>query len=279
MELTVVGCSGSTSGPDSPASCYLLRAPYQGRTYTLVMDLGPGAFGALYRYLDDPKEVDAIALSHLHPDHCLDMCAFYVGAQYSATAPWPTQAVYGPRGAGQRLAAAYEVASVDPGPTEPEPSIADHFDYHEWQPEQQIGPFDVRTVRVDHPVETYALRVQERAADNGMPASMVFSGDTGPCDQLIELARDVDLLLVEAAFLHRSDNPTGIHLSGRQAAEIGQAAGVGEVVLTHIPPWHDPQAVLREATPYSTAPVALAASGARWTIGRTSAEGTSSVAR
>ena len=75
MELTIVGCSGSVSGPDSTASCYLVRAPYEGRTYALVLDLGPGSFGQLYRYLD-PAQVDAIGLSHLHPDHCLDLTGF-----------------------------------------------------------------------------------------------------------------------------------------------------------------------------------------------------------
>ena len=65
MKLTIVGCSGSLSGPDSAASSYLVQAPYQDRTFSLLLDFGPGAMGALYRYLD-PRELDAIALSHLH---------------------------------------------------------------------------------------------------------------------------------------------------------------------------------------------------------------------
>ena len=95
MKLTIVGCSGSLSGPDSAASSYLVQAPYQDRTFSLLLDCGPGAMGALYRYLD-PREVDAIALSHLHADHCLDLCGYYVAARYSPTAPWPRRPVYGP---------------------------------------------------------------------------------------------------------------------------------------------------------------------------------------
>jgi ribonuclease BN (tRNA processing enzyme) len=262
MELTIVGCSGSVSGPDSPASSYLVQAPHQGRTFSLVVDLGPGAFGALYRYLD-PSEVDAIALSHLHPDHCLDLCAFYVGAKYSAGAPWAGVPLYSPSGAGARLAAAYDVAGPDGEESEPGPGIAHFFDYRAWQPEQRIGPFDVRVARVEHPVEAYALRIEQRDGDGG---SMVFSGDTGPCDALVELATGVDLLLAEAAFRHRPTNPPGLHLSGRQAAEAGAAAGVGKLVLTHIPPWNDPEATLAEARPYSRAPVTLARAGARWTV-------------
>ena len=82
MKLTVVGCSGSISGPDSPASSYLVQAPYDNRTFSLLLDFGPGAMGALYRYLD-PREIDAIGLSHLHADHCLDLCGYHVAACYS----------------------------------------------------------------------------------------------------------------------------------------------------------------------------------------------------
>ena len=263
MKLTIVGCSGSLSGPESPASSYLVQAAYAGRLFSLVIDLGPGAFGALYRYLD-PKEVDAYALSHLHPDHCLDLCAAYVAGRYSATAPWPRRPVHGPTGTGERIARAYDVARPDGTLSEPGPAIGDHFDYRDWREHQQIGPFRVQTRRVDHPVEAYAIRVEEDVPGGG---TLVFSGDTGPCAALVDLAAGVDLLLVESAFLDRADNPPGVHLSGRQAAEAGQAAGVGAVVLTHIPPWHDPDLVLAQALPHFAGPVSLATVGASWTIG------------
>lgn len=259
MELTVVGCSGSVSGPDSPASCYLVQAPYQGRTFSLVLDLGPGSFGALYRYLD-PREVDAVALSHLHPDHCLDLCALYVAGQHSATAPWPRIPVYAPAGAGERMARAYEVPL--PGPTtEPGPGIAEHFDYRGWQPRQQIGPFTVETALVAHPVPCYAVRV---ADDRG---TLVFSGDTGPSTALTGLATGADLLLVEAAFLDGPGLPTDLHLTPTQAAQAGAEAGVGTVVLTHVPPWHDRALVLAQAEPHFPGPVRLAETGGRWTVG------------
>ena len=114
MEFTVVGCSGSVSGPDSPAASYLVQAPYQGRTFTLVLDLGPGAFGALYKYFD-PSQVDAFGFSHLHPDHCFDLCAYFIAARYSPTAPWPVQPVYGPPGTAERIGRAYEVVQPDGG--------------------------------------------------------------------------------------------------------------------------------------------------------------------
>ena len=260
MQLTVVGCSGSTSGPHSPASCYLLQAPHQRRTFSLVLDLGPGAFGALHRYVD-PRTVGAYALTHLHPDHCLDLCAAYVAARYSPSAPWPAATVYAPGGAAERMRRAYDV----PGSEPEEPSIADWFDYRDWERTQTVGPFEITTTRVDHPVPTYALRVVERVAGGG---SLVYSGDTGPCDALTDLAAGADLLLVESAFRDGPELPTGIHLSGVEAAVIGSRAGVGAILLTHIPPWHDRLAVLAEAQPHFEGPVSLAAAGASWTIGR-----------
>lgn len=261
MRLTIVGCSGSISGPDSPASSYLLQAPHDNGTFSLLLDCGPGAMGALYRYMD-PRKVDAIALSHLHADHCLDLCGYHVAACYSPNAPWPPRPVYAPANAAVRLARAYEVLGSDGEPSEGGPSIAEHFDWRTWQASQRIGPFVVRTERVAHPVEAYGIRVEEYATG----ATMAYSGDTGPSEALVQLADNVDLLLVESAFLDDAHNPPGMHLSGAQAGAIGQAARVRAVVLTHIPPWHEPERVLAEAKPHFDGPVSLATPGAVWEI-------------
>jgi ribonuclease BN (tRNA processing enzyme) len=262
MRLTVVGCSGSVPGPESAASSYLVQAPYDGRTFSLVLDLGPGAFGQLYRHLD-PAQVDAIGLTHLHPDHCLDLCAFYVAARYSPTAPWPHIPVYGPPGTGERLRRAYEVDPYSPD-SEPGPGIAGHFDVRGWNSEQRVGPFWVRTVPVRHPVPAYAIRVDELNPEAG---SLTFSGDTGPSLELVDLARGSDLFLVESAFLEAPDNPADLHLTPRQAAEAAVAAEVETLVLTHIPPWYDRDEVLRQARPHFPGSVQVATPGAQWTIG------------
>jgi ribonuclease BN (tRNA processing enzyme) len=263
MKLTIVGCSGSLSGPNSAASSYLVQAPYQDRTFSLLLDCGPGAMGALYRYVD-PQEIDAIGLSHLHADHCIDLCGYHVAALYSPSAPWPRRPVYAPFDGASRLARAYEVSDSMSESSEAEESIAERFQWRTWEPSQQIGPFIVRTVRVEHPVETYAVRVEEDVPGG---ATMVYSGDTGPSQALVRLAQGVDLLLVESAFLDGPDNPPGMHLSGAQAARIGHTAGVASMVLTHIPPWYEPDQVLAEATPHFNGPLSLAKSGAVWDIG------------
>jgi ribonuclease BN (tRNA processing enzyme) len=123
-----------------------------------------------------------------------------------------------------------------------------------------VGPLRFRVARVAHPVETYAVRVSDGRS------SLVYSADTGPCQALVELARDADLLLAEAAFREGEDNPPDLHLTGRQAGEAAAAAGVRRLVLTHVPPWYDPRTAVEEARPVFDGDIELARSGARFDL-------------
>lgn len=253
MRLTVIGCSGSFPGPESPASCYLVDAPYDGRTFRLLLDLGSGAIGALQRRVD-LDTIDAVALSHLHPDHCLDLCGYYVARKYHPTGSRPPLAVYGPDGTAARLARAYGLPDA--------PGMTDQFDFVTY-PESsfEVGPLTLDVRLVDHPVAAYAIRL----AHDGR--SLVYSGDTGPCGSLDEIAKGCDLLLAEASFVESApDNPPNLHMTGRQAAETADRAGVGRLVLTHIPPWHEPGTVLAEARPYFDGPIMLARPGATYDL-------------
>ena len=220
MRLTVVGCSGSGPGPTSPASCYLVE--HDG--FRLVLDLGNGAFGPLQSYVD-PGEVDAVFLSHLHADHCLDIAPFVVWHRYAMTGARRRVPLYAPVGADRRLALAY---SDDGDP------LTDVFDFVFVGPGSfTIGPFEVTTARTAHPVECYAIRLSVGGR------SLVYTGDTGPCQGVVELARGADVLLAEAAHPQVEGLPGGLHLTGRQAGEHAGAAGVGRLLLTHVPAWVD----------------------------------------
>ena len=234
LDLTIVGCAGSYPSAESPASCYLLQAPYEGRTFNVVMDLGSGAFGALQRYVD-PADVDAVVLSHLHADHCLDMCGYYVFRRYRPAGALPPIPVYGPSNTATHLARAYDLD--DP------PGMSGQFDFDSWQDGQsvELGPFRFTSRRVAHPVEAYGLRVEHDGR------AVVYSGDTGPSDALVDLARDADALLCEASFVESADNPPGIHLTGAQAGDHARRAGVARLLLTHIPAWTDRSTVAAEA--------------------------------
>ena len=247
MRLTVVGCSGSYPGPDSSASCYLLEADHDGRVWRVLLDLGSGALGALQRYAD-PLSIDAVLLSHLHADHCLDLCGYYVLRKYHPTGPQPPIPVWGPAGAADRMARAYDLPT-DPGMTA-------EFDFHSWAGPVQVGPFTVVPMPVAHPVAAYGLRI---AADG---ATLAYTGDTGPTPVLDDLARDADLFLAEASFRSVDSSPPDLHLTGAEGGAIAPRAGARRLVLTHVPPWHDPQEALAEARTTFAGPSELARPGA-----------------
>ena len=243
MRLTVIGCSGSIPGPDSPASCYLIEE--QG--FRLLLDLGNGALGPLQRHTP-LTGIDTICLSHLHADHCLDMCPLWVAQTYAPDGPRPRIPVSGPDGTPQRLAQAYGFAE--------EPGMTGAFDFGVLRPgRREIGPFEITLARMNHPVETYGFRV----AAGGR--AIVYSADTGPCDALVGLARDADLLLCEASFLDGPGLPANLHMSAKQAAEHAARAGVGQLVLTHLAPWHDRERSRAEAAPVFPGPLTLATAG------------------
>ena len=104
MKLTILGCSGSGPGPKSPASSYLVE--HDG--FRLLLDLGNGAFGPLQGHCD-PGSIDAVFLSHLHADHCLDVAPFVVWHRYSGPKSRSLVPLYAPVGAERRLALAYDL--------------------------------------------------------------------------------------------------------------------------------------------------------------------------
>jgi len=251
VRLTVVGCSGSYAGPDGPASCYLLEADAQGRTWRILLDLGNGAIGALHNYTD-PLGIDAVAISHLHPDHCLDLCGFYVMRKYHPSGAQPRLPVYGPGGTGERMARAYDLPDG--------PGMQQEFDFRTFEPTFVVGPFTIEAIPVEHPVEAYGLRV---TADG---VTVAYTGDTAPCEALNRLAEGADLLLAEASFRASHENPPGIHLTGEEAGQLAASAGVGRLVVTHVPPWFDKQEMLREAQSVWDGPAELARAGAVYEV-------------
>lgn len=257
MKLTVIGSSGSFGGPGNPCSSYLVE--HDG--HRILLDFGNGALGELQRY-GDIYDLQAVILSHLHADHCVDMCGYYVARKYRPGGePLPLLPVWGPSGTRERIAKAYDTDDAE---------CESVFAFHnvlEGAPEGatantfESGPFTVRVVRVDHPVEAYAIRLEAGGR------TLVYSGDTGPCAALDHLAKGADLLLAEASFQEpRDDGLVGLHLNGREAGESATAGGVARLVLTHIPPWTDAELNLGAAQAAYDGPVNLATPGAVFQI-------------
>lgn len=247
MKLTVVGCSGSFPSADSACSSYLVEA----EGYRLLLDLGNGALGELQKYCG-LYDIDAVALSHLHPDHCIDMCGYFVARYYrhegGRCEPLP---VYGPEATEHRLTTAYADTPSDK-------SMSEVFDFRTLEPgiPFRVGPMTVHSARVRHPVEAFGFRIESAGK------VLVYSGDTGPCAAIDLLAQDADLFLCEASFTAGKEELPEVHMNGREAGESAQSAGARKLVLTHVPPWTDPQVNLRDAQAVFDGPVELAAPGA-----------------
>jgi ribonuclease BN (tRNA processing enzyme) len=244
MRVTVVGCAGSFPGPDSPASCYLLEA----EGYRMVIDLGNGALGVLQRFAG-LFSIDAICLSHLHADHCIDLGVYWVARQYSPDGSQPPIPVYGPRGTAVRVAPGL-------GPGTEAPDGPSRFRFRDLEPgTTEIGPFRVTADRMNHPVETFGFRVEHAGW------RLAYSADTGESEALVRLAAGADVLLCEASFLDGQETRPDLHLTARQAAAHAARAGVGQLVLTHLVPWNDRNRTLAEADGIYRGPLSLAATG------------------
>ncbi|MER7076818.1 Ribonuclease BN, tRNA processing enzyme [Saccharopolyspora kobensis] len=253
MKLTILGCSGSIPGPDSPSSGYLLES---GGT-RIVLDLGNGTLGALQRFID-PFALDALFFSHLHPDHCADFGALAVLRRYHPNPPEHARLpVIAPANAPERFAALYAPNAEEQAETD----LSDVFEFIPTPAEPvRIGPFEVQAMPVAHLCEAWGFRV---AAEGKV---LAYTGDTGPCPQLAELAANADVLLSEASWADFPDAPDGVHLSGRQAAEVAKTAEARRLLLTHVVPWADGNAILAEAEAVFDGPAELVAADRTYEI-------------
>jgi ribonuclease BN (tRNA processing enzyme) len=247
VKVTVLGCSGSVPGPDSPASGYLIEA----EGYRLLLDLGHGAFGALQRYVR-PCDVDAVVISHLHADHCIDLTAYIVALRYgregyARLGPNERIPLVGVAGTRDRLEAAYD-------PLARKLSLHEIFTFAT-PAAGELGPFRMSYALMNHPTPTNAVRIEHGGH------SLVYSADTGESAELVRLAESADVLLCEASVAADEELIPDLHLTGRMAGEHAHKAGVDRLVVTHVPPWNSVQAAVDDAGTAFHGPIEAARPG------------------
>ena len=237
--LTILGCDGSYPGPGGAASGYLVE---QGGT-TLWLDAGPGTFARLQEVVD-PRTVDAIVLSHEHPDHWSDLESFAVWLMNSGTRV-PVQ-VYAAPGI-ERRAYFGETRLLD---------------WHETGPgaRMKVGGLVLTFDRTDHGPPTMAVRVDRDGAGSDPATALVYSADTGAGWSVASLGQGIGTFLCEATYTLDQEGHFR-HLSGRQAGDMAATAGVGRLVVTHRWPPVPSGAVLAEADDAFGKPVHQAAPG------------------
>lgn len=257
------------SGRRGAASSYLLQAKGIAdggleRTFSVVLDFGPGAMGQLLEYVD-PAMLDAMVFSHLHADHCADIVGMQVYRRWHPEGALPPVTVYSP---GDGMRRTRQIAD-----DAPEETYAGEFDFVRVAPGSavRIGPMMFEFFQAEHTVEALSLRVtgpSEAESRTGESRTVVFSftGDTDYCDGALAAARGVDLLLSEAAFEEGRDEVRGVHLTGTRAGELAHDAGAKQVVLTHLQPWTDADKTERDASQAYGGKVELAEPGAVYEI-------------
>jgi ribonuclease BN (tRNA processing enzyme) len=237
--LTVLGTDGSYPGPGGACSGYLLRAG----GFCTWLDAGPGTMANLQLHIP-LEELDAVVISHGHPDHWSDLEGLYVAMRYFLKRKgFP---IYAPEGVRELM------SGENPDGTFAWNTVSDGS-------AAQLGPMSWRWSRADHPVETMAARAEVAGR------TLAYSADTGPDWSMASLGPDISLALVEAS-LRAEDEGSMQHLSARQAAQSAVAAGAERLVLTHFPPPIDREHAREEARTVFGDNVDVAEVGKTWRI-------------
>lgn len=242
LALTVLGCDGSYPGPGGAGSGYLVTC----EGTSVWLDAGPGTLANLQCHVD-LADLDAVVLTHEHPDHWSDVEHLVVACRWFLRRTGVP--VHAP-------ASLIELARDRLGPAAgPVPVL----DWHPTEPGRalEIGPLRLSFSRTDHPVPTHAVRVEAGGRALG------YSADSGPAWGLSALGPGLDVALCEATYLSDREG-TVQHLSARQAGATAREAGVGRLVITHLAPGIDRSAAEAEAEAAFGGPVEVAVIGARY---------------
>jgi ribonuclease BN (tRNA processing enzyme) len=262
MRLTVLGKSPSWQDAGGACSGYLVE---QDGAVVLV-DCGNGVFGKLRKFRDYTR-IDAVVLSHLHADHWLDLVPFSYALTYAPRQQpvpvdrWPgVESPVRPRLLAPKGATACFRRVV--GTWGNEDLVENAFDIVEYDesdtPELHGMRFSFQSV--PHFMETFAICIES----NG--SRLAFGADSRPSVDLVEFARDADLLLVEGTLPRPERSGMRGHLTPREAGEHGKAAGARQLVITHISDELDSLWARAEAEAGFGGPVHIAREGAVYTL-------------
>ena len=241
MRLTVLGSCGAW--PEAGQACGGYLVEHEG--FRLVVDLGYATFPRLLEFAA-AAAIDAVVISHGHPDHCADLNPLLRARALPGdpVAALPVHALPGALDA---------VLALDrPG------MLADAIDLQVIRPGEPLGlgPFRVTTRMLPHWLPNAGVRIE---ADGSV---LAYTGDTGSVPEIAELARDAGLLLAEATYLDQVPEDSAGHLSSaREAGRWAAAAGVGRLLLTHLWPGSDQAAAAARARESYAGDVRVAGAG------------------
>jgi ribonuclease BN (tRNA processing enzyme) len=248
MRLTVLGAGPAyTDRPGATGACYLVS---EGRTH-LLLDLGQGSFPRIFEHIP-PTDLAAVVISHLHPDHFIDLVSLRHYLRYEFEPPRRIR-VLGPAALAARLDALHGYPFCE-GVLDTEVLGAGPH---------RVGELEVTARLVTHTDESYAIRV---APASGAGPGLVYSGDCGVAMDIAPLVVPGDTLLSEVSF-GPGPVPAGVpHLDGGAVGELAATSGAAHALLTHIQMGFDPDATVDVARSRFAGPVAMVWPGTSVTV-------------
>lgn len=256
MKITFLGTGAALADPDRAQSSILLTLD-NGRHY--LFDCGEGATRQMVRANINPADVDWVFLSHLHFDHICGLPFFVLSSWLFNRVGAPR--VFGPKGTREYVDHLFEngafkvdftarsqyalrkgnVSAMRPEVTEVAPGVI-YSDEHvtisaDWV---EHIPRDI--------CECFGVRVEAEGK------VLAFSGDTAPCESMVRLAKDADLLIHECTFpesflAHRAKSGVGTfaHTSPIELGKLAGRAGAKSVVATHFGHFDSTSPVIKRA--------------------------------
>lgn len=221
MRLTVLGSSASCAGPGQACAGHYVEA---GDTRVLF-DCGNGVLSNLGR-IADPLGLDAVFITHNHPDHYVDLFALHAMLRYAPDGPRAPMPLYLPDGLFERMKCLLSNRGAN--------ELEEAFVPVTLAQGQTIeyGDLTITPIAVEHTDPTFAL-----VAEAG-GARMVYTADTAPCRGASQAAAGANLLLAEAT-LPEEFADSSPHMTASQAGALARIAGVGTLVLVHVWPTND----------------------------------------
>lgn len=244
MQLTIIGAGTTLPAPARSPSCHLLRTG--GRAF--VFDMGAGALARLGAAGMDYRDIDVVFISHLHPDHVLDVVMLLQAA--NATPGWSrtrTLSIVGCRGLADFLAKLLLIFRD----AQPESYRLDVTELDVGR--HVVAGLDLEVALTGHTSNSLAFRVEAAGK------VFVYSGDAADKPELADLARSADIFLCECSFPRAY--PTDDHLTSETAARIAREASVRHLVLTHTYPEMQREQTLAEARQVFSGRITIAADG------------------
>jgi ribonuclease BN (tRNA processing enzyme) len=226
MKVTILGNSGGFPAAGGATSGYLLDID----GHYVLLDCGSGVLANLFKLIDITK-LDALILTHLHNDHIsgVDVLKYAIdlSGKYGMkrTEPLPVFAPETPEAAADNLRSEGNliIARLKDGMT------------------MNLYGARLETFRMEHPVETYGLRIVHNEA------VFAFTADSIPCDALDDLLHDADLAIMDAGTLEKYRKPVMMHMTAAECAAAATRNNVRKLLLTHILPLIDGKELLVEA--------------------------------